>query len=78
MDVCVTLATGTAERDAAVAMLQQKPPGKRVTLGADRAYDTQGFVEQMRSLQVTHTWRRTTRTAVVQLMAGQPGMKVMR
>ena len=43
MDVCVTLVTGTAERDAAVAMLQQKPAGKRVTLGADRAYDTQGF-----------------------------------
>ena len=53
MDVCVTLATGTAERDAAVAMIQQKPAGKRVTLGADRAYDTQAFVEQIRSLRVT-------------------------
>ena len=53
MDVCVTLATGTAERDAAAAMLQRKPVGKRVTLGADRAYDTQDFIEQMRSLQVT-------------------------
>jgi hypothetical protein len=53
MDVCVTLATGTAERDAAVAMISQKPAGKRVTLGADRAYDTQGFVEQMRGIQVT-------------------------
>lgn len=45
IDVCVTLATGTAERDAAVAMLERKPVGKRVTLGADRAYDTQGFIE---------------------------------
>ena len=53
MDVCVTLATGTAERDAAVAMISQKPAGKRVTLGADRAYDTQRFIEQMRGIQVT-------------------------
>ena len=53
MDVCVTLATGTAERDAAVAMISQKPVGKRVTLGADRAYDTQAFVQQMRSIEVT-------------------------
>ena len=53
MDVCVTMATGTAERDAAVAMLQQKPAGKRVTLGADRAYDTQEFVRHMRNYQIT-------------------------
>jgi transposase len=53
MDVCVTPATGTAERDAAILMLQRKPAGRRVTLGADRGYDTQSFVEQMRSLNVT-------------------------
>src|SRR5262249_34591861 len=37
----VTLATGTAERDAAISMADQIPGGtKRVTLGADRGYDT--------------------------------------
>ncbi len=35
-------ATGTAERDAAMAMIQAKPKAR--TLGADKGYDTQGFV----------------------------------
>src|SRR5882724_2829110 len=52
VDVRLTQATGTAEREAAVAMIEGKP-SKRVTLGADRAYDTRGFVEKMRELQVT-------------------------
>jgi transposase len=50
----VTLATGTAERDAAIAMAEEIPGGsKRVTLGADRAYDTADFVEQMKEFRVT-------------------------
>jgi len=52
VDVRLTQATGTAEREAAVAMIEGKP-ARRVTLGADRAYDTRGFVEKMRELQVT-------------------------
>lgn len=43
--VRVTLATGTAERDAAIEMAEQIPGGnKRVTLGADRGSDTADFV----------------------------------
>ena len=53
VDVRVTQATGTAEREAAIAMLEQKAPAKRVTVGADRAYDTQEFVDRLRGLQVT-------------------------
>jgi transposase len=50
----VTLATGTAERDAAISMADEIPGGtKRVTLGADRAYDTHDFVKQMRERCVT-------------------------
>jgi len=50
----VTLASGTAERDAAIAMADQIPGGsKRVSVGADRAYDTRDFVEQMRQRCVT-------------------------
>jgi transposase len=50
----VTLATGTAERAAAIAMAEEIPGGsKRVTLGADRAYDTADFVEQMKEFRVT-------------------------
>lgn len=50
----VTLATGTAEREAAQKMVQQLPRTKRrITLGADKGYDTKGFVEEMRKLRVT-------------------------
>jgi transposase len=52
VDVRVTQATGTAEREAALAMLEQKGR-KRVTLGADRGYDTREFIDQLRDLNVT-------------------------
>jgi transposase len=53
VDVRLTQASGTAERDAALAMLDMKPPSKRVTLGGDRGYDTGGFVEALRQRKVT-------------------------
>jgi hypothetical protein len=46
-----TPATGTAEREAAVEMATALPAG--TTLGADKGYDTRGFVEVLRSLGVT-------------------------
>jgi IS5 family transposase len=48
-----TLATGTAEREAAEAMVGEPPAGGRITLGADKAYDTADFVAGMRQLDVT-------------------------
>jgi hypothetical protein len=53
VDTRLTLSTGTAERDAAIEMMEQKPAGKRLTLGGGRGYDTQAFVEQLRGLHVT-------------------------
>jgi transposase len=53
VDVRTTQASGTAERDAALAMLRSKPALKRVTLGGDKGYDTRGFVEATRELNVT-------------------------
>jgi transposase len=50
---CVTLATGTAEREAALAMAEAIPGQHRVTLGADKNYDTHDFVRDVRELQVT-------------------------
>src|SRR4029077_14039134 len=38
VDTRLTVSTGTAERDAAIEMLKQKPAGRRVTLGGDRGY----------------------------------------
>jgi transposase len=52
----VTQATGTAEREAAQKMVDDIPGQKRVTVGADKNYDTQSFVEAMRKRTVTlHT-----------------------
>ena len=42
-----------AERDAAVEMLSGKPAARRSTLGADRGYDTAGFVNRLREMKVT-------------------------
>jgi transposase len=53
VDATVNLATGTAERDAAFAMAAQIPGDGRVTLGGDKNYDTAGFVEDIRDLNVT-------------------------
>ena len=46
-------ANGTAERDAAVVMLEQIPGTKQVTVGGDKAYDTADFVAECRNLKVT-------------------------
>jgi transposase len=53
VDVRLTQASGTAERDAASAMLGNKLLSKRITLGGDRGYDTGGFVAAMRDINVT-------------------------
>ena len=47
----LTQASGTAERETALALLGQ--PKKRVTLAADKAYDTHGFVADLRQRRVT-------------------------
>jgi transposase len=49
----VTPATGTAERDAALLLAAKIPGIRRVTLGADKAYDTRELVRELRGLNVT-------------------------
>jgi transposase len=46
-------ANGTAEPEAALAMLGDLPDGRRVTVGADKAYDTAAFVATAREINVT-------------------------
>jgi len=53
VDAEVFVANGTAERDAALVMLEQIPGTKRVTVGGDKGFDTFGFVAECRNLQVT-------------------------
>ena len=62
VDATLTQATGTAERDAACAMLGNLPSVNPVTIGADKAYDTTDFVAEMRRLGVTpHVAQNNTR-----------------
>lgn len=54
VDACVTQADGHAERIAALAMIEpwaDRP--NRITLGADKAFDTQDFVNELRTMNVT-------------------------
>jgi transposase len=53
VDALVTVAMGTAERDAALTMLGDLPDGGRITVGGDKNYDTREFVEHCRELAVT-------------------------
>ena len=46
VEVQVTPATGTAEREAALSMVKDYLPGaKRITLAGDKGYDTRGFID---------------------------------
>jgi transposase len=53
VDGTVTLATGTAEREATLAMLDRRASRRRITLGADKAYDVRGFIGELRARRVT-------------------------
>lgn len=59
VDVVVTRATGTAERETALDMLRKVPGSQRITVGADKGYDTRDFVTACREMNVTpHVARR--------------------
>ena len=61
VDVTFTQATGTTEREAALDMLEGVHGSRRVTLGADKGYDTQDFITMCRHMNVTpHVARRKT------------------
>ena len=53
VDTRLTLATGTAEREAALAMVEKRAGAPRITLGGDKNYDTHDFVQELRQNRVT-------------------------
>ena len=53
VDGDLTHATGTAERDTALDWVVRRDPSRRITLGADKAYDATEFIEALRERQVT-------------------------
>ena len=44
---------GTAERDAALLMAERLDGNHRITIGADRGYDTAAFVGELRGMNIT-------------------------
>jgi transposase len=54
VNLTVLEANGRAEREAAIAMVDESLPGtKRITLGADKAYDTREFIDACRKRNIT-------------------------
>jgi transposase len=53
VDATLTHATGTAEREATLAMLDRRKGRHPITLGADKAYDVEAFVGDLRARRVT-------------------------
>src|SRR5580698_167461 len=52
-DAEVLQANGTAERDAALVMIEAIPGDHPVTVGGDKGYDTKDFVAEARNLKAT-------------------------
>jgi transposase len=79
VDAMLTPAIGTAERDAALAMLGRQGGRHRATLGADKAYDAAGLVADLRALHVTpHVAQNTAnrRSAIDGRTTRHPGYAV--
>lgn len=79
VDARLTAATGTAEREAAIAMVEAVPGWHRITLGADKAYDTKDFVAEMRAPGAApHVSRNTAnrRSAIDGRTTRHPGYAV--
>jgi len=65
VDARLTLANGTAEREAAIEMIEQIPGSHRITVGADKAFDVPDFVKRLRGLRVTpHVARKEKGSAI--------------
>jgi transposase len=72
-------ATGTAERDAAMVMLQQIPGTGRVTVAGDKGFDTAEFVRECRNMGVTpHVTQNLTRrrSAIDGRTTQHPGYRI--
>jgi transposase len=80
VDACLTQANGHAERVAALHLIEPHADRPRaITLGADRGYDAEDFVNELRSMQVTpHVARNISgrRSAIDGRTARHPGYAV--
>ena len=70
---CATQATGHAEPEAALAMVEKIPGWKRITLGADKGYDRKELVLEMREHRVTPHFARKSTSIIDQRTTRHPG-----
>lgn len=78
VESCVTHASGTAERTAAITMINRASPGstRRITLGADKGYDDHGFVDRLRQMCVTpHVAAKAKHSAIDRRTTRHAGYK---
>lgn len=65
VDAELSEATGTAEERAAIRMLKRIPGKRRITVGADKGYDTGNFVDTCWMMNTTaHVARKRLRSAI--------------
>ncbi len=69
----LTQATGRAEREAALAMVEKLPGFGQVTLGADKGYDAKELVRELRDHRVTPHVAQKPATAIDRRTSRHPG-----
>jgi len=75
VDASVVTASGTAERDAALALLQGVP-SRSATVGGDKAYDTRAWVESVRAIGLAPHVAQAPRSAIDQRTTRHHGYAV--
>jgi transposase len=74
-NVCVTAATGTAEREAALLLLAEAADA--TTVGGDKGFDVPSFVAGVRALGVTpHVAQKVTGSAIDDRTTRHPGYAI--
>src|SRR5688572_20781765 len=74
-NVCVTAATGVAEREAALLLLGEAPHA--ATVGGDKGFDVRSFVDGVRALGVTpHVAQKEKYTAIDGRTTRHPGYAI--
>jgi len=77
VDGRLTEATSRSERESGLEMAQEIARGSGVTLGADKAYDTRGFVDGLRELEITpHVAAKVRHSAVDGRTTRHPGYAI--
>ena len=77
VDSRISVAEGTAERKMAVEMVKDIKGLHRITVGCDKGYDSNDFIENLRLLAVTpHVARKLSGSAIDERTTRHPGYAV--